>query len=363
VASKAPTAPILPSRYEEVLNQRVAEQAGKMVASAQAARPALELPRWGAPVAVIGVGAMGVMMLLAQQDGPSQSRVGFDKSTVISTGTVGVQASAEELIPPRPARPPSPEAPALVPPDPHLHEPAATPTAPPVTEKPARRLSAAPRPTRSAQPCTTCGRTDGDESDAALAAAAGPSPQPTPSGPPKAALNVGTRFSAVLAYPVNTAFGGAPVTARVEQDIAPNGTIAIPAGATLIGEAFATEPENRAQIVFTAMVRDGRTLPFRAIALGPDSNLGIPGKVVRKASAKKKGAGRVLSAVGSAVTFGLIGGDNGVVGDAAAALASQTANDLSQLERTWSLERSDKVIALNAGIAMTVYVQSDLAAQ
>ena len=359
MASKTPTAPVLPSRYEEVLNQRVAEQAGRMVASAQAARPGLELPRWGALVAVIGVGAMGVMMLLSQQDGPSHSRVAFHKSTVISTGTVGVQASAEELIPPRPVRPPSPEAPALVSPGPHLHEPVAEPTARPVAAKPARRVPVA----RPSPPCTTCGRDGREEGDVVLATVVEPSPRPTPALPPKPALNVGARFGAVLAYPVNTAFGGAPVTARVEQDIAPNGMIAIPAGASLIGEAFATEPENRAQIVFTALVRDGRTVPFRAIALGPDSNLGIPGKVVRKASAKKKGAGRVLSALGSAVTFGLVGGDNGVVGDAAAALASQTASDLSQLERTWSLERSDKVIALKAGIAMTVYVQSDLAAQ
>jgi type IV secretory pathway VirB10-like protein len=361
MASKAPTAPILPSRYEEVLNRRVTEQAERMVASAQAARPALELPRWGAPVAVFGVGAMGVMMLLAQQETPGQSRVAFDKSTVISTGTVGVQASPEELIPPRPPRVPSPEAAMVTPPDPHLHEPVPVP---PVTQAPPRPASAA-RPKRPTQPCTTCGRGDGEADRLAMAAESAPSPtpSPTPSLPPKPGLNVGTRFNAVLAYPVNTAYGGAPVTARVEQDIAPNGVIAIPAGSTLIGEAFATEPENRAQILFTALVRDGRTVPFRAIVLGSDSNLGVPGKVVRKASAKKKGAGRVLSALGSAVTFGLVGGDNGVVGDAAAALASQTASDLSQLERTWSLERSDKVIALKAGTPMTVYVQSDLAAQ
>jgi hypothetical protein len=81
---------------------------------------------------------------------------------------------------------------------------------------------------------------------------------------------------------------------------------------------------------------------------------------VRKASAAKKGAGRVLGSIGQALSFGLVGRGDGVLGDAGAILANETASDLSQLDRAWSLQRSDKVLEVKAGTTVTVYVQSDV---
>lgn len=369
MATKQPvpaSGPILPSRYEEVLNQRVTAQAERLLATAQAARPAFEVPRWGMPVAVLGLGAMAAMALLGSQERPASSRVNFDKSSVISTGSVGVQASAAELMPvaqpsPEPATPAAELASLMPSPAPHTHAPSPAPPSP----RPPR--AAATKPRSAAGKCTNCDARKVADGGVGPVAASSPAPElavaPSPSPePPKPALNVGSRFPAVLAFPVKTAFSGSPVAVRVESDIAPNGPVAIPAGSTLIGEAFATDSDDRAQIVFTAIIREGRTVPFRGLAMGVDNELGIPGKVIRKASAAKKGAGRVLGAIGSAVTYGLIGGNNGVVGDAAAAMAGKTAMDLAELERDWSQQRSDKVLEVKAGVRLTVYVQTDVAA-
>jgi hypothetical protein len=350
-----PAGPMLPSRYEQVLNQRVAEHAQKMVANAQAARAGIELPKWGMPVAVLGLGAVAALILLARQERTDRSTLPVEKGAVISTGSVGVQASAEEMIPKGPS--PRPGAPAAIP------SPGSA------GSSLLRDVVPSPKPSPKVVTAAAAPRKDADCPSCRPRAAASPAPSPavltapvptTLPAPPKPALNVGSRFQAVLAYEVNTAYAGAPVTAQVPTDIAPNGPVAIPAGSTLVGEAFATDSDDRAQIIFSALVRDGRTVPFRGIAMGPDNNLGLRGKVVRKASAKKKGAGRVLGAVGSAVTFGLAGKMDGVVGDATAALASQSAMDLNQLDRSWSTQRSDKVVQVKAQTPVTVYVQSDL---
>jgi hypothetical protein len=49
-----------------------------------------------------------------------------------------------------------------------------------------------------------------------------------------------------------------------------------------------------------------------------------------------------------------------VVGDAAEILAGQAAGDLTHLERSWDIQRSDKVVQVKAGTMVTVYVQGDV---
>jgi hypothetical protein len=382
-----PGGPLLPSRYEEVLNQRIAEEANRIAQTTASSRTGFSLPRWGVPVLTLGAGVVCVLAMMSRSEAKETSRVAFDRSALISTETVGSRAGAEDLIPPQPSAAPSsaatpddsPAQAAGIPgPETHLH-PASAASSKATPRKPSSALTE-PKPecasckAREAAKKAAAAREQGDRAAALIAgntaggagsagevglpALAVPAAAPTPE--PKSVLNVGSRFPAVLVFPVNTAFSGAPVTAHAAKDIVVGDKVVIPAGTTLVGEAFATPYDDRAQLAFSAIVRDGKTIPFRGIALGPDEQLGVPGKVVRKASAAKKGVGRVLGAVGSAVSLGLIGRGDGVVGDAAATLAGQTAGDLSQLERTWAVQRSDKVVAVKAATALTIYVQGDV---
>lgn len=369
-AAEKSKGPKLPSRYEEVLNQRITAEAGRIAASAQAAGAATRVPKWGMPVAFGGLALTFALALMGRTEAREGNRVAFDRSAVISAGTVGARADAEDLIPPSPS--PEPQAPtsdfvsqmdlherAAAAPE-HRHEADPRPSAP-------RRPAARPAPSPSPE-CTSCKKV-ADAAEAELPPVeASPLPDPGPSPSQAAALaealrpvlNVGSRFTATLDFPVNTAFAGAPATAHLQKDLTVDGRVAIPAGARLVGEAFATHLDDRAQIVFTAIVHEGRTIPLRGMALGPDNQLGVAGKVIRKASATKKGVGRVLGSIGHAVSLGLIGRGDGVLEEAGAIMASQTASDLSQLERAWSVQRSDKVVEIRAGTTVTVYVQGDV---
>jgi hypothetical protein len=371
--------PILPSRYEEVMNQRIANEAGRLATQVQAGNRGAGLQNWGVPVAVVGLGLAGVFMLLGRSEaGSPPGSVPFDRSVVISSGSTGSRASAEDLIPPKASPAPTAAVPAadfaakasnLQGRELHVH-----PT--PAPRRVTRQPKAQPNPIPSEAPCPTCEREVVEATKAREQAQAGISPnaaegtgaatQPTPAPPvaPEQArtlMNVGSRFDVTLTFPVNTAFAGAPVNATLAKDMVDaGGRLVMPAGTLLVGEAFATQVDDRAQIIFTAIVRDGRTTPFRGIAVGGDAQLGVPGRVVRKASAAKKGAGRVLGSIGQALSFGLVGRGDGVLGDAGAILANETASDLSQLDRAWSLQRSDKVLEVKAGTTVTVYVQSDV---
>ena len=374
--------PILPSRYEEVMNQRIANEAGRLATQVQAGNRGMKLPGWGVPVAVIGFGTAAVLMVLGRSEASSPpSNVPFDRSAVISSGSTGSRASAEDLIPPKASPAPS-ASPAAAAGDfaakasdvhdhgreagPHVHQAAA----PRKVAGPAP-VKARPTPVPTEQACSTCGRKGVEAGTAAATAtadgavaAALPTPAPAPLATPEPSrtlMNVGSRFQVTLTFPVNTAFSGAPVNATVAKDVVNEaGKVVMPAGTLLVGEAFATQVDDRAQIIFTAIVRDGRTIPFRGITVGADAQLGVPGRVVRKASVAKKGAGRVLGSIGQALSFGLVGRGDGVLADAGAMLANETASDLSQLDRTWSLQRSDKVLEVKAGTTVTVYVQSDV---
>ena len=82
---------------------------------------------------------------------------------------------------------------------------------------------------------------------------------------------------------------------------------------------------------------------------------------MRKASAPKKGVGRLLGSVGSALAVGLAGqAPGGVLGGAGINLAEDVASGMTQLDRTWATQRSDKAIEVPAGAQLVVYVQADL---
>jgi hypothetical protein len=170
-------------------------------------------------------------------------------------------------------------------------------------------------------------------------------------------VNVGTRIDAVLTDPVITGATFAPATARVTADVYAGDRLAIAAGTVLVGEAFAAEQHDRAQVVFTAIVRSGKTLPFEGWAI-QEGEMGLRAKVLRKGSKAGKGAGAVLGAAASALTYGLAGAASGPEGAALASLGNSAAQDLTGLGRDW--RRSNKVLRVEPGVLMTVYIRRDL---
>jgi len=187
-----------------------------------------------------------------------------------------------------------------------------------------------------------------------------PEPSPSPPAPEKPrpiVINIGTRIAAVLTDPVVTGAALAPATAKLASDVYVGDRLAIPAGTMLVGEGFATQQDDRAQIVFTAMVRDGKTIAFEGWAL-QDGEVGIRGKVVRKGAKTKKGAGTILGAAASALTLGVAGALSGPEGAALASLGNTASNDLVGLSREW--RHSDKVVRVAAGVPITVYLRRDI---
>jgi len=330
----------LPSRWQEILRREAAENVGTVLAQAREQPETRRVPRWTMPALVVGVASVSLFSMIGGTGAMGKGSVPFDRSTVISTRTAGLGASAEDLAP---RATPSPA------PTPDL----APPTAPPRARK-SRRAAPA---TQKTPACPDC-----DKRRAALALPeatpeqeSSPSPSPTP--PQPLTINLGTRVEAVLTDPVVTGAAFAPATATLAEDVHVGDRLAIPAGTVLVGEGFATQQDDRAQVLFAALVMDGKTVRFEGWAL-QQGEMGIPAKVIRKGSKAKKGAGTVLGAAASALTYGLAGAASGPEGAALASLGHTAANDLVGLGRDW--RRSDKVVRVEAGVPITVYIRRDL---
>jgi hypothetical protein len=338
----------LPSRWQEILRREAAENVGNVLAHAKEQPDPRRVPRWTVPVLVVGVASVSLFSINGGTGATGKGSVPFDRSTVISTRTAGLGASAEDLAPrPAPSVAPAP----LIEASPPVDAGASR-------ERPEPRPAARARKTR--HECPEC-----DKRRAALArplASPTPQPEPSPTPPPPEkprpiVINIGTRIAAVLTDPVVTGAALAPATAKLANDVYVGDRLAIPAGTLLVGEGFATQQDDRAQVVFTAMVRDGKTIQFEGWAL-QEGEVGIRGKVVRKGSKTKKGAGAVLGAAASALTYGVAGALSGPEGAALASLGNTAANDMLGLGRDW--RHSDKVVRVAAGVPITVYLRRDL---
>ena len=344
----------LPTRWQEILRREAADNVGTVLAQAKDQPVPTRMPRWSLPVLAIGVASFSMLNLLGGTEAKGRGSVPFDRSTVVSTRTAGLGASAEDLAP----RQPSPVAPALAP---VIEVPSPTPKPDPLAVLD-RRPPAAPKRARRDNACPECDkrreamRRAAEEEERASQPVAEPSPTPPPK-PPPIVVNVGTRVDAVLTDPVVTGIALAPATAKLAKDFYVGDRLAIPAGTLLAGEAFSTQDDDRAQVVFTAIVKDGRTVQFEGWAL-QEGEAGVRGKVVRKASRAKKGAGSVLGAAASALTFGVAGALGGPEGAALASLGNTTAGDLVGVGRDW--RRSDKVVRVEAGAPLTIYIRRDV---
>jgi hypothetical protein len=340
----------LPTRWQEILRREAAENVGTVLAQAKDQQAPRRVPRWTVPVLVVTFGSVSLLGLMDGTDARPSSGVPFDWSNVMSTRTAGLGASAEDLAP----------RPAPVLPTPPSFEPVVAPSASPADDlelKPRRRA----RRQSSESDCPDCDRRRAamklaEASRVNEVAVPPPLPTPTPK-PAPLVINIGTRVQAVLTDPVVTGVALAPASAKLAADVYVGERLALPAGTALVGEGFATQEGDRAQVVFTSIVKDGKTIAFEGWAL-QQGEAGVRGKVVKKGSKVKKGAGSVLGAAASALTFGMSGAVPGPEGAALSALGNTAASDLMGLGR--EMRRSDKVVRVEAGVPVTVYIRRDL---
>jgi hypothetical protein len=336
----------LPSRWQEILRREAADNVGTVLAHAKEQPERSRVPRWTVPALVVGIASVSLLNVIGGTEAKGKNNVPFDRSTVISTRSAGLGASAEDLAPRRAATP------------------APTPTIPapePASREPRKNTEARPRPRQpaDARACPECDRRRAML--AALETTPSPDPSPTstalPEKPAPLLVNVGTRVQAVLTDPVVTGAALAPATAKLQSDVVVGDRVAIPAGTVLVGEGFATQQDDRAQVVFSAIVKDGKTLQFEGWAM-QEGEVGVKGKVVKKGSKGKKGAGTVLGAAASALTYGVAGALGGPEGAALASLGNTAAGDMLGLGRDW--RRTDKVVRVEAGVPIVVYIRRDL---
>ena len=338
----------LPSRWQEILRREAAAKVGNVLAQARQQPEGRRLPRWTVPAIVVGAASVSLFGLVGGNEPRGKGSVPFDRSTVMSTRTAGLGASAEDLAPrPMPSWSPPPSA-----------EPSLADGALDVRERP-RPRRATQRADKPVQECPECDRRRAalHAVDAKPTPEPSPSPLPSPEPRPPLVVNIGTRIKAVLTDPIVTGLAFAPAAARLAEDVYVGSSLAIPVGTVMVGEAFAAEQHDRAQVVFTAIIKNGKTLRLEGWAL-QDGEAGVRAKLVRKGSKVGKGAGTVLGAAASALTYGLAGAASGPEGAALANLGNTAAQDLVGLGRDW--RRSDKVLRVEAGVPITIYIRRDL---
>jgi hypothetical protein len=350
----APKGPPLPSRYDDILDEHMA-QARQVLVQAQKQAPSPGHRRWVVGALLIVVAMLTCFGFVRRPEGSSTGRVPFDRASVVSADTLGVAGLAEDFIPPVPRATPAPTL------EPARIAPEVVAVAEPARPRRSWRVPPADRVAVHAQQAREMVGASGLQ-PVVEDLVSDSSPLDIPAAEPRAPLvvNVGTRFRAVLSVPVLTGAASAPVTARLTGGPASAEDGAVPVGSVLVGDAFATSQDDRVQVVFSAMVVSGVTVPVRAIALGEDDQVGLAGRLVRKGSSGKRGFGRVLGAVGSALTLGLVGGAPTPGRAIADHVAVSAASDLAELDRRWTSERSDKVLQVLAGRLVVVSLLSDL---
>jgi hypothetical protein len=112
----------LPSRWQEILRREAAENVGNVLAQAKDQPDPRRIPRWTVPALAVGLASVSLLSINGGTGATGKGSVPFDRSTVISTRTAGLGASAEDLAPrrepsaaPDPVVEPSPAAAAQLP--------------------------------------------------------------------------------------------------------------------------------------------------------------------------------------------------------------------------------------------------------
>jgi hypothetical protein len=130
----------LPTRWQEILRREAAANVGSVLEQAREQPDARRVPRWTTPALVVAVASVSLLGALRGSEVKGTGSLSFDRSTVISTRTAGLGASAEDL---------APQATATPVPIPPVEPPLVS-----VPSRPQRIASAAPgRPQRRAGLC------------------------------------------------------------------------------------------------------------------------------------------------------------------------------------------------------------------
>ena len=343
----------LPSRYTPEVNESILHEAAQILAAAAASgkpRPQSRAALAGALLSILAIVGLG---FLGRED-QRGSGVPFDRSSIIAADATGTTAKLQDFVPETRAEE-QPRSSAKV-------------ASPAVVRTIKTQRSAASHVSRDSNigapaPCVGCTSkaiAEAEPVDVLFDESVfgeGVAALPAPSG---LLVNLGTRIPVVLTHDVTTGAGPAPVTARVEGNLGA-AQLGYLRGSLVVGEGLSVDESDRAQVVFSAMVVDGKTVPLQGLALGVDDELGLPGKLVRKASKRKNGVGRVLGALGGAastLSFGLLGPRPDLADLTAAGLAQEAGRDVQGLRGQWSL--SDKAIRLMAGTPGLLYLRADL---
>ena len=366
----------MPKRYAGVLATELLQERLQILTSVERERAATRGRRGALWLGIAALIAAPILLLDVRADQATGAPgAPFGPGAVVSAQVAGVGAHPSDFESRTPAPSPAPPGPA-----PALAE------APPIPDpedrlSPREILHSMDRPRRAPRTTTTRAPAapkapriidvpfpdDDPAPDLAqlrqtLMALAQGTETPAPGAPQKAApkriVPVGTRIQVRLLAPTTTSLTGSPVSAALTTNLQIGSATLIPAGAQVVGDAYATPESDRAQIVWKALVTgDGRSLQLDGACLGTDGDLGLPARLVRKASRTRRGVGHVLGSIGSALTFGLVG-SNGVAQRAASAASSRVGNSLTGIEQDWTL--SDKGLRVESGALAVVFLRGDL---
>src|SRR5262245_42537556 len=89
----------LPSRWQEILRREAAGRVGAVLAQAREQPEATRQPRWLVPAVVVVLSSVSLFSLIGGSEAKGPGSVPFDRSTLISTRSAGLGASAEDLAP------------------------------------------------------------------------------------------------------------------------------------------------------------------------------------------------------------------------------------------------------------------------
>ena len=359
---------LLPSRHAPAMYRQLLEAGAGQSAEAPAAPPA---PSRRA-VVLIGVAvALAVVVMVAGSRSEPRDVTSAPRGSQLVTSEMAGLPTGVGAFTPAGERSPFPAPSPGTRPEQHTPSPSPSPNPSPfpnvVNASPARPTVSArrPAPARAAASagCATClprPRAAGDDGWEVLVDESGAGvvvTVPAVEAPLPLVVNLGTRVPFTVTQVAMTGATAGPLSGRLDADVVVDGRIALPVGTPLAGLGFATTGDDRMQVVVSALVVGGRSVPVQAVVLGPDHALGIPGRLVRKGSKARHGLGRLADSLGAALSAAALPG-GGLIGAALADLTRVGGEGLRGMGKGWSL--SDKVVEVPVGARGVLYIERDM---
>lgn len=177
-------------------------------------------------------------------------------------------------------------------------------------------------------------------------------------------LQAGTRIHVKLTGNLRISQQAVPVIGVIARDVDAGGSVAIPSGSKILGEAVMDESSDRASIAWRSIIlTNGRERPLSAIGAGKDGELGIHGRVF--SDGVRNAVGQTLTRFVGAYAAGSIntgtfganaGGNVNGLRNAIAQTATDRANSMGE-----NLQKQRKWIELDRGIEMAAILNQAFA--